>query len=370
MSCQAIGYPSWFETSQLIGASPLQSASGSVKLTYLTPDRVLQIHPSFTRDLQPSLTASVNRWVGFSPEKIFAFREWLSTLAVNDVAEPWHVDFPELKNYGLHKEGFLEFPWILWERVRGIGFDEILRLYGHEPHGGREDTLIPIFESLIGIIARWHERSLVQRCACDFEKVSLVGFYYRRLGFLLDSIEALMVSAQGYGDVFLKVRSILLKYINNIPSFIGGHEETTMIHGDFRGENLMVDAKRKKIWILDYEQGFYGGDWLSDLWKMGIVLDETPAYTVDIGRNLRDNLIKVYLDVRTSEGSSPASFDVLDHVDILYGRISLMRLDLLVSSLIFRYLMGWHFYEAQEDGRKKRGDKFVLDLIHQFFGLK
>lgn len=365
MSCQTIVYPSWFEALQLIGTLPLQSASGSVKLTYLTPDRVFQIHPSLTRDLQPSLAESVNRWIGTSPDRVFTFRKWLSILVVNDAVGSWNVDFPELKSFGFHREGFLEFPWILWERIHGVGFDEILKLYEWR------NDVSSILESLIVVVARWHERSLMQQHLFDFEEISLIDFYSRRLKFLLDSIETLMVGAEGYGDVFLRVHSVLLKYINNIPSFIGRNERTVMIHGDFRGENLVVDAERGKIWILDYEQGLYGGDWLSDLWKIGIVLDESPTYTVDIGKNLRDKLVQVYLDVRISEGSSPESFYVLDHTDILHGRIGLMRLDLLVSSLIFRYLMGWHFYEAQEDGRKKRrGDKFVLDLIHQFFGLK
>lgn len=161
-----------------------------------------------------------------------------------------------------------------------------------------------------------------------------------------------------------------------VSSTIHEEEKVSFIHGDLRGDNILVAADGRIV-ILDFEQGVNGGDWYSDVAKLLIpessVLPDVRKkyrYTPPFDISVKRDLVRVYIEESERVGHLLPDF-IYKYVasgDVCYieERNKLHRFDNMMSFLIMRYLSGWDFNIDPKTGR--RGVRFIIDLIKSEYG--
>lgn len=134
------------------------------------------------------------------------------------------------------------------------------------------------------------------------------------------------------------------------------------IHGDYRENNLLIDAQSRQCWIVDFDQGLTPGDWASDLWKFGLLQYEAGRMNGMLSQGLFARLGKRYLSHSTRDATR--SF-LSGGEDAIRLWVELLLFDISFSMLLFRYNLGWDFISGTVEGRTVRGTGFILQLFQK-----
>ncbi|MBL7096006.1 aminoglycoside phosphotransferase family protein [candidate division KSB1 bacterium] len=346
---------------------------GFIQATYFFKDKVIQISPSLINKLQPCFNRAINKWIITSSNddinKSFLYQEVIRLAIIissGDCSpEEWILKFPKFdqENCGLMECDNLKFPYWTLGLIKGLSLTDF-RIKVKKSTGNKEfDELDRLYQSLIDFMAKFHQRTILSNTRNYFSRFDLTNsslrLYYRnRLKDLKLCLEKLIESDVLKKDQIRLLIQLADYFIHRLEEIVSDNEEISLTHGDFRRDNIIVQPNKKIAWLLDFEQGLLGGDWLVDLWKFcffsGIKSGE-------------QKLVHLYCKQREEMGWSipPVMSDSLSRsYRLLEERIDLLRYDLFVSFLILRYLMGWHFMEAKDlSGRKIRGDQFAINLL-------
>ena len=346
---------------------------GFIQATYFLKDKVLQISPSLISKLQPCFNRAINKWIITSSNddinKPFLYQEIirLATIISSGGCNPeeWILKFPKFdqENCGLMEYDNLKFPYWTLGLIKGLSLTDFRIKVKNSTSNKGFDELDRLYRSLIDFMTKFHQRTILSNARNYFSRFNLTNpslrLYYRnRLKDLRLCLEKLTES-----DVLKKDRIRLLiqladYFTHRLEKIISDNEEISLTHGDFRGDNIIVQPDKKIAWLLDFEQGLLGGDWLVDLWKF--------CFFSGI-KNGKQELVHLYCKRRKEMGwpIPPVMLNLLSRdYRLLEERTDLLRYDLFVSFLILRYLMGWHFMEDKDfNGRKIRGDQFALNLL-------
>lgn len=138
---------------------------------------------------------------------------------------------------------------------------------------------------------------------------------------------------------------------HRIESGVVDNECTHFIHGDLRNENIVV-FESGEIVVIDFEQGYYGGDLAVDLWKSKIL-----------------EPIDLMLVQKIARDTGLATYDALSRGLVnLMDRTYLLKIDLYLSALVLRSAMNWDFsVQPNPNGGEVRGIRFIEGALERLW---
>ena len=177
--------------------------------------------------------------------------------------------------------------------------------------------------------------------------------------------------------MILPIRQKIDDWKNNLPLLIDQEEKSSIIHGDFRADNIVVG--KEETYILDYDQGVNGGDPFYDLTKL-LVFDQKEEpdtnkrflYLPTLTIEEKMAVAKEYLLCLQNKGAHLPSY-LVDYVynhksDTLIQRDRLHNFENIISVMIYRNMLGWNFY-VDETPPGRRGVKFIAEMLVQSINL-
>ena len=177
---------------------------------------------------------------------------------------------------------------------------------------------------------------------------SLRDYYHQRL----TSLKKLLEIDGGIKTLFSaerveNLRKLINKAQTEVDMCVGKDEVVTTIHGDLRGENVLIEGDT--IGIIDFEQGVNGGDWFTDIQKLLMLGNNSMPdsnkpfkYRPPLNITTKQKLFASYLSNRRHEGLAIGAMDELFNptTDRFQLRQKLFSLDNSLSMAALRYYLG------------------------------
>ncbi|MFA6518901.1 MAG: hypothetical protein WCV93_04625 [Candidatus Shapirobacteria bacterium] len=326
-------------------------SGGQVQTTMIhSRDGVIHISPALSRETNENEAIICSRWI--HPKK------GLLTANQQNLAKSDIVTIPKVKVVGdVRPRNGVSYPFWLEEEVEGKLLNQVV-LEGKPTLG--------IYRKLVKWMAEFHSPTE--------GKTSLKANYNCRLG----SIESILKNDEELRNCLgpqriEAINRLLILAKQNIASSIDENELVDKIHGDLRGNNVMINEK--SVSVIDFEQGLFGGDWYYDLEKLLLIekhdqpdVNKPYMYFPNLSQKQKYSLVKTYSKERAARGwELPTIMQnyLKSHDPIAFeSRRQLYDIENALSIMIFRHLMGWDF-GISPDGSNRRGVNFIADLVIQ-----
>lgn len=359
-----IRYPPyvWFE-GEILDRPMGFPRMGNMQLTYFLEDKVLQVGPAVSESIPEKLCPALTNWIlprhqYRKGELLYQFHSLLKNIRQSGFPFQWYV--PSILDYGSYRADDLSFPYWVQERVSGIAFNSYL------DRTDAENGVFSVLYGLISFLGSLHSLSFPHALFgiyAELSDCSLRTHYKKRLSCYQDVLEKIKKHYPEFSGVFRQLRSFINRKSEIIDDLITQDETVVYVHNDFRGDNIIIEAGILNI--IDLEQGLYGGDWLCDLYKIGLLPVVPIMHRELLSESEKRRLIEVYLLLRQHTGERIFTGFLEENRQRLIQRIDLLKLDFMVSALILRHIMGWNFHIHALERQEFRGAKFILHLINQ-----
>ncbi len=180
------------------------------------------------------------------------------------------------------------------------------------------------------------------------QKDLLRDYYHQRLASLRRLVQVAGGMATLLGEDHVEsLGSLVNKMQANIDVCVGEDEVVTTIHGDLRGENVILNDGT--IGMIDFEQGVNGGDWFADIQKLLMVgnndlpdSNRPSRYRPPLDMSIKQRLLVTYLSGRQDEDlGSQVKNDLGNPTsDRFRLRQKLFTLDNSLSMAAMKYYLG------------------------------
>ena len=356
---------------------------GFIKLTYFFDEKVLQFFPALVRDIDTCFLEVVKRWFicpsKFDHTKCYKMHREVLDLTIQSLVNSndlsWLLLSPKIDydKSGVVKYDNVAFQYWTFEVANG----ELLRTIKLKMTEIRKepfsDTIYELYRLLIVFLSRFHYFGSHLKARKYFDLIglncpSLRKYYLARLNNIKECLEKLSVFGKFNNQQLDSAIRLAGYFSNQLNNIVMPQENISMVHGDYREDNIIIQTQERKIHLIDFDQGFFGGDWMVDLWKFGLLSNKKENSDKILSHNNRLKLIQEYFCDRAFIGDD--SYDQLFKMIVkkdpfIRKRINLLYYDLLTSLLVLRSLMGWYFREKiDSSGRKLKGVYYILDLIN------
>lgn len=356
---------------------------GFIKLTYFLNRKVLQFFPALTCKIDHCFLEIIKRWFICPPEfdyiRCYRMHRKVLDLAIQSVVNDendssWLLLSP--KTYydksGVIKCDNITFQYWTFEMVNGELLRKIKPKTTEIEKTFSLEMIGELYKTLIMFLSRFHCFGSCLKTEKYFQLIglncsSLKEYYSMRLINIKECLKRLNAFEKINNQQFNSAIRLAKYFLDQLDCIVMPQENISLVHGDYREDNIIIQVQKKKVYLIDFDQGFFGGDWLVDLWKFGLFSNKEEKFDRILSYNNRLKLIQGYFCDRISSGD--CSYDqiykmISENHPFIKKRINLLYYDLLASLLILRSLMGWYFKEnIDSSGRKLKGVYYILDLI-------
>lgn len=300
-------------TNRIENLSIRKLSGGEVNETFLYKSLVIHLSPLIEIPNE-DVAVVLNRWsYPKKPNKLRVLQTSLQELPDLEVPEVCQIG--EIEKHGREIPYWIE-SFIVGKSLLNTTFE------GVSPQ---------IYERIINWFSLLHNRYQ--------QKELLRDYYHQRLISLKRTIE----TNGGIKTLFdinrvESLRRLLEEMQDKIDICVSKNEVVTTVHGDLRGENVLIDGD--KIGVIDFEQGANGGDWFYDIQKLLMIgNNELPnpnrplKYRPPLNMETKLELLSSYLLRRQNQDIDPTS-------DSFRWRQKLFSLDNSLSIAVLKYYLG------------------------------
>lgn len=331
--------------------------NGTIKVTLIDSREVYQISPSLKKHIPLHFRKSIDRWVcevtGLSKRiSIYNSAEIKVENALKILgSKNWKVRIPKLipNKCETLKNGSI-FYSLCFEKANGKKISTISR--------SNYVALSPAYslvKTIIIFLTNLHNQTGAPCLLRDY--------YYTRLENYKKCINSMLRNSKLPSNLLGNALSLINIFTKKINDLVSAHELCTSIHGDLNESNILVNQRDRKIWLIDWEQGLKGGDWLMDLWKLSLFSNDRKRFKGLLSIEEKQRLVKQYIEISKNVGNN-RQFQFLQNTNLLNERLDLLRIDTFLSTIILRHLMGWHgTLLPNKSGKKLKGDLFILENL-------
>jgi len=281
--------------------------------------------------------------------------------AVERSSSATKVNFPRIRVVGdvIHECGIFSF-W--YEDYIG---GKLLNSAIHEGFG------FSGYSSIIEWVSEFHGSTQKVESVRDYYAKRLQSFRN-----IFNGNESLLATISE-SDLFL-IKDLIKRRFEEIDTAVDYEERTCLVHGDLRGDNILIDDDGG-IGVIDFEQGVLGGDWFCDLAKLlDYFNNKLPdssrpyLYRPPLTSEEKARLTRQYIKQRLNKGWTAPNFISLyvESTDIkfLKSRYDLYNFDMIMSVMVLRNAMGWNFYTRDICSQQERGVLYLLEKLKEDYG--
>lgn len=310
--------------------------TGRIQHTHVADDRVRQVSLAVTGNVPQCFHPALQNWLVMDDPSI---KGALLQKAFNRVrlAYSGPILVPDILTYGTEVHKDVHFPY--WEMSTLPGSNLHTMNTGVVPWYEIAQQLIQLLDALHTYEPETH--------------TSLRAYYKERFESFLEALTHIAPIYVRHRDTITMLRDTISRALNMVcdDQVVSPGEQTTWIHGDTHWNNVMYEPTARIIGLFDFEQGMFPGDPISDLYKLGLII-EKKHNLYNFTPNEREILLEMY------SRSLPKNID---------GRIVLMRINIFIPMLLLRHAMGWNFYRKQTRNGSFVGVDFIFKLIQKAF---